>query len=81
MPHRKTALRLAAPVAALALALTACGGGDDDTGTDAKSGATAEAASPSPSRPVSGGDMAQGESATGKVAEDPGEVTYDVVAQ
>ncbi|MET7322490.1 hypothetical protein [Streptomyces sp. NPDC005549] len=81
MPHRETALRLAAPVAALALALTACGGGDDDTGTEAKSGATAEAASPSPSRPVSGGDMAQGESATGKVAEDPGEVTYDVVAQ
>ncbi|CAL9598363.1 hypothetical protein [Streptomyces sp. enrichment culture] len=84
MPHRKTALRLAAPVAALALALTACGGGDDDTDADAKgeatTGATA-AASPSPSQPASGGDMAQGESATGKVAEDPGEVTYDVLAQ
>ncbi|MFI8489526.1 hypothetical protein [Streptomyces rubrogriseus] len=84
MPHRKTALRLVAPVAVLALALTACGGGDDDSGADAKGGATAEAttqASPSPSRPVSGGDMAQGESASGKVAEDPGEVTYDVLAQ
>ncbi|CAM5637105.1 Lipoprotein OS=Streptomyces tendae OX=1932 GN=GUR47_37665 PE=4 SV=1 [Streptomyces tendae] len=80
MPHRKTALRLAAPVAVLALALTACGGGDDDSGADAKGG-TAAAASPSPSAPASGGDMAQGESATGKVAEDPGQVTYDVVAQ
>ncbi|MFG3126177.1 hypothetical protein [Streptomyces tendae] len=83
MPHRKTALRLVAPVAVLALALTACGGGDDDTGADAKGEGTTEsaAASPSPSQPVSGGDMAQGESATGRVAEDPGEVTYDVVAQ
>ncbi|MGV9282088.1 hypothetical protein [Streptomyces sp. NPDC003730] len=80
MPHRKTALRLAAPVAVLALALTACGGGDDDSGADAKGGRAATA-SPSPSAPASGGDMAQGESATGKVAEDPGQVTYDVVAQ
>ncbi|WP_406227878.1 hypothetical protein [Streptomyces anthocyanicus] len=84
MPHRTTALRLAAPVAVLALALTACGGGDDDSGADAKGGATTEAitqASPSPSQPASGGDMAQGESASGKVAEGPGEVTYDVLAQ
>ncbi|MET8395805.1 hypothetical protein B0E38_01978 [Streptomyces sp. 111WW2] len=89
MPHRTTALRttalrLAAPVAVLALALTACGGGDDDSGADAKGGATTEAttqASPSPSQPASGGDMAQGESASGKVAEAPGEVTYDVLAQ
>ncbi|MGW5785241.1 hypothetical protein ACWEWK_14720 [Streptomyces sp. NPDC003757] len=80
MPHRKTALRLASPVAVLALALTACGGGDDDSGADAKGGRAATA-SPSPSAPASGGDMAQGESATGKVAEDPGQVTYDVVAQ
>ncbi|MGW2296921.1 hypothetical protein [Streptomyces violaceorubidus] len=80
MPHRKTALRLAAPLAVLALALTACGGGDEDTGADEKGGASA-ASSPSPSRPASGGDMAQGESATGKVAEDPGEVTYEVLAQ
>lgn len=59
-------------------------GGDDDSGTDAKGGATTEAttqASPSPSQPASGGDMAQGESASGKVAEGPGEVTYDVLAQ
>jgi hypothetical protein len=80
VPHRKTVLRLAAPAAVLALALTACGGGDDDSGADAKSPATTEA-SPSPSQAASGGDMAKGESATGKVAEDPGEVTYDVVAQ
>ncbi|MEV8124898.1 hypothetical protein AB0P07_12425 [Streptomyces sp. NPDC085944] len=79
MPHRKTALRLAAPVTVLALALTACGGGDD-TDADAKSAATT-GASPSPSQPASGGDMATGESATGKVAEDPGEVTYEVLAQ
>ncbi|MFF8575899.1 hypothetical protein ACF06L_32250 [Streptomyces sp. NPDC015408] len=81
MPHRMTALRLAAPVAVLALALTACGGGDEDSkDTGAKSPATTEA-SPSPSEAASGGDLATGESATGKVAEDPGEVTYDVVAQ
>ncbi|WP_121711293.1 hypothetical protein [Streptomyces sp. E5N91] len=80
MPHRTTAPRLAAPVAVLALALTACGGGDDDSGADAKGGATTQA-SPSPSQPASGGDMAQGESASGKVAEASGEVTYDVLAQ
>ncbi|MFG2680093.1 hypothetical protein [Streptomyces sp. NPDC048392] len=80
MPYHTTALRLAAPVAVLALALTACGGGDDDAGADAKSSATTEA-SPSPSQAASGGDMAKGESATGKVEEDPGVVTYGVVAQ
>ncbi|MGC9498685.1 hypothetical protein [Streptomyces sp. WG7] len=77
MPHHKTALRLAAPVAVLALALTACGGGDD---TDAKSPESPDA-SASPSPTASGGDMATDESATGKVTEDPGEVTYDVVAR
>ncbi|MFJ6072944.1 hypothetical protein ACIQFU_19175 [Streptomyces sp. NPDC093065] len=80
MPHHKTALRLAAPVAVLALALTACAGGDDDTDAAAKNPATT-GASASPARPASGGDMAKGESATGKVAEGPGEVTYGVVAQ
>ncbi|MFJ7772905.1 hypothetical protein ACIQ1J_32120 [Streptomyces sp. NPDC097107] len=79
MPHHKTALRVAAPVAVLALALTACGGGDD-ADTDAKSPASPEAPA-SPSRAASGGELATGESATGKVAEDPGEVTYEVVAQ
>lgn len=79
MPHHKTALRVAAPVAVLALALTACGGGDD-ADTDAKSPASPEA-SASPSQAASGGELATGESATGKVAEDPGEVTYEVVAQ
>ncbi|MFF7724137.1 hypothetical protein ACFZDB_32955 [Streptomyces luteogriseus] len=79
MPHHQTALRLVAPVAVLALTLTACGGGDDTT--DAKSTGSARAeASPSP-EPTSGGEMGSGESATGKVAEDPGEVTYQVLAQ
>ncbi|MFH8975340.1 hypothetical protein [Streptomyces sp. NPDC017890] len=77
MPHHRTALRLAASVSVLALALTACGGGDD---ADAKSPTSPEASAP-PSREASGGDLATGESATGKVSEDPGEVTYDVVAQ
>ncbi|MFD0108730.1 hypothetical protein, partial [Streptomyces sp. NPDC127164] len=81
MPHHKTALRLAAPVAVLALTLTACGGGDD-TDADAKGkGSSSPEASASPSEAASGGDLATGESATGKVAEDPGEVTYEVVAQ
>jgi hypothetical protein len=79
VPHHKTALRLAAPVAVLALALTACGGGDD-ADADAK-GSSSPEASASPSQAASGGDLATGESATGKVAEDPGEVTYEVVAQ
>ncbi|MFD7246470.1 hypothetical protein [Streptomyces massasporeus] len=79
MPHHQTALRLVAPVAVLALTLTACGGGDDTA--DAKStGAAGAEASPS-SSPTSGGEMGTGESATGKVAEDPGEVTYEVLAQ
>ncbi|MFD5838454.1 hypothetical protein ACFWHV_33615 [Streptomyces collinus] len=79
MPHHQTALRLVAPVAVLALTLTACGGGDDTT--DAKSKGTAQAkTSPSP-EPASGGELGTGESATGKVAEDPGEVTYEVLAQ
>ncbi|MFF9810902.1 hypothetical protein ACF1G5_38450 [Streptomyces coeruleorubidus] len=79
MPHHKTALRLIAPVAVLALTLTACGGGDDKA--DAKSTKTGKSkVFPSP-EPASGGELGTGESATGKVAEDPGEVTYDVVAQ
>jgi hypothetical protein len=79
VPHPKTALRLVVPVTVLALALTACGGGGDKA--DAKSPDTEKAkVFPSP-EPASGGDMETGESATGKVAEDPGEVTYEVVAQ
>ncbi|CAM5491496.1 hypothetical protein [Streptomyces purpurascens] len=79
MPHHKTALRLVAPVAVLALSLTACGGGDDNAG--AKSPATEKAkVFPSP-EPTSGGEMGSGESATGKVEEDPGKVTYEILAQ
>ncbi|MFH9733593.1 hypothetical protein [Streptomyces sp. NPDC017260] len=77
MPHLKTAPRLAAPVAVLALALTACGGGDDAGAT----GPASPGVSAAPSRAASGGDLATGESATGKVAEGPGEVTYEVVAR
>ncbi|MEG3629036.1 hypothetical protein [Streptomyces poriticola] len=84
MPHHKTALRLAAPVAVLALALTGCGGGEEDDPADAKgaAGRTASArAGASPSEPASGGALAAGESATGTVAEEPGEVTYEIVAE
>lgn len=81
MLYRKTALRLAAPVAVLALALTACSGGDDEA--DAKSPATSQAkASPSASpEPSAGGAMKTGESATGTYEEDPGKVTYEILAQ
>ncbi|MFF8873526.1 hypothetical protein [Streptomyces massasporeus] len=79
MPHHQTALRLVAPVAVLALTLTACGGGDDTA--DAKSTGPAGAEASPSSSPTSGGEMGTGESATGKVAEDPGEVTYEVLAQ
>ncbi|MGI5428888.1 hypothetical protein [Streptomyces sp. CA-179760] len=79
MPHHTTALRLVAPVAVLALSLTACGGGGDNA--EAKSPATEKAkVSPSP-EPTSGGEMGSGESATGKVDEDPGKVTYEILAQ
>ncbi|MFE5396863.1 hypothetical protein ACFQ9U_20160 [Streptomyces sp. NPDC056568] len=76
VPHRTSPSRLAAPVAVLALALTACGaGGGEDV--DARSpGAPA-----APERAASGGDVAVGEAVTGKVAEGPGAVTYEVVAR
>ncbi len=65
MPHHTTALRLVAP-------------GDN---ADAKSPATEKAkVFPSP-EPTSGGAMKTGESATGKVEEDPGKVTYEILAQ
>ncbi|GHD30211.1 lipoprotein [Streptomyces violarus] len=79
MPHHTTALRLVAPVAVLALSLTACGGGDDNA--DAKSPATEKAKVFPSSEPTSGGAMKAGESATGKVEEDPGKVTYEILAQ
>ncbi|MFF3343800.1 hypothetical protein [Streptomyces sp. NPDC002779] len=80
MLYRKTALRLAAPVAVLALALTACSGGDDEA--DAKSPATSRAkASPAAPKPSSGGAVKTGESATGVYEEDPGTVTYEILAK
>ncbi|MEU9228974.1 hypothetical protein AB0D40_31990 [Streptomyces massasporeus] len=70
---------LAATVAALALALTACGGGDDTA--DAKSTAPAgeKVRETPPPSPASGGDMDPGQSAMGKVDEDPGTVTYEIL--
>ncbi|MFF1692353.1 hypothetical protein ACFVXC_01835 [Streptomyces sp. NPDC058257] len=65
MLYRKTALRVAAPVAVLALALTACGGGGDkDSAGTSK-----------------GGVRATGESATGEANEGLVSVVYDVTAQ
>jgi hypothetical protein len=77
--HRKTALRVAAPVAVLALSLTACGGGDD--APDAKAKQSTAQAAPSPTKAASGGKLATGESATGKVKEGDAEITYDITAQ
>ncbi|MFH8489093.1 hypothetical protein [Streptomyces longisporoflavus] len=66
MLYRKTALRVAAPVAVLALALTACGG------DDGKKEATGKA------KP---GARATGQSATGESKEGLVSATYDVTAQ
>ncbi|MFF1629557.1 hypothetical protein [Streptomyces sp. NPDC058272] len=77
MPHQKTTLRLAAPVAVLAFALSACGGGDDNS-DDKK---PAEPAETSQAQTASGGEMKAGESATGKVAEEAGSVTYEITAK
>ncbi|MEU9734049.1 hypothetical protein [Streptomyces sp. NPDC048002] len=81
MLYRKTALRLAAPVAVLSLALAACSGGDDEA--DAKSPATPAAeVSEAPSRAASrGGEMETGQSATGRYEEDRGQVTYEILAE
>lgn len=79
MRTHKTRPALAAAVAALALTLTACGGGDNTA--DAKSTAPAGEkvrSTPTPS-PASGGDMDPGQSAMGKVDEDPGTVTYEIL--
>ncbi|MGI5197364.1 hypothetical protein ACQEVY_27665 [Streptomyces sp. CA-288835] len=78
MLHQKTALRVAAPVAVLALALTACGGGEDKA--DAKKPAGKAKAAATPAEAASGGEMATGESAEGKVEEEDGKVTYDITA-
>ena len=66
MLYRKTALRVAAPVAVLALALTACNGGD---------GNKEEAGKFKP------GARGTGESATGTAGEGLVSVTYDLTAQ
>ncbi|WP_406474615.1 hypothetical protein [Streptomyces sp. NBC_01615] len=83
MQFRKTALRVATPVAVLALSLTACGGGDDDADAKPKQSESQSAAeaSQSPAEAASGGKLATGESATGKVKEGDAEVTYKITAQ
>ncbi|MEV0221832.1 hypothetical protein [Streptomyces sp. NPDC050704] len=78
MLRHKTALRVAAPAVVLALTLSACGDGDDTA--DAKKPSKPKAKA-SQAKAVSGGDMATGESATGKVEEENGTVTYDITAQ
>ncbi|MBM7169027.1 hypothetical protein JQK87_11480 [Streptomyces sp. G44] len=74
---KKTALRLAAPVAVLALALTACGGGDDKK-SEENPKADASRSRTEPAKPAA---LAAGESTTGKVEEGDATVTYDVAAQ
>ncbi|MEV0112302.1 hypothetical protein AB0H77_03455 [Streptomyces sp. NPDC050844] len=81
MLYKKTALRLAAPVAVLALALTACGGGDDEKSSSGKSKDKAAAADKPKAKPESGGELGTGESATGKVEEGDAPVTYEITAQ
>jgi hypothetical protein len=76
--HQVSALRVAAPVTVLALTLSACGGGDDNA--DAKAPAKPKVTA-SQAEAASGGELATGESATGKVEEEDGKVTYDITAQ
>ncbi|MGX1910613.1 hypothetical protein ACWIID_17375 [Streptomyces phaeochromogenes] len=79
MLRHNSALRAVAPAAVLALTLSACGGGDD-AGTDAKKSSQPKATA-SQSKAASGGELATGESATGKVEEEDGKVTYEITAQ
>ncbi|MFC8664664.1 MULTISPECIES: hypothetical protein [Streptomyces] len=79
MLRHNSALRAVAPAAVLALTLSACGGGDD-TGTDAKKPSRPKATASQAEAP-SGGELATGESATGKVEEEDGKVTYEITAQ
>ncbi|MGW3417738.1 hypothetical protein [Streptomyces phaeochromogenes] len=79
MLRHNSALRAVAPAAVLALTLSACGGGDD-AGTDAKESSRPKATA-SQSKATSGGELATGESATGKVEEEDGKVTYAITAQ
>jgi hypothetical protein len=76
---RTTTIRpaLAATVAALALTLTACGGGEKTT--DAKN--PAPAGEKVRDTPAPSGEMKLGESATGKVDEAPGAVTYEILPE
>ena len=80
MLRHKSALRAVAPAAVLALTLSACGGGDDNAATDAKKPSKPKATAPQ-AKPASGGELATGESATGKVEEEDGKVTYEITAQ
>ncbi len=79
MLRHKTALRAVAPAAVLALTLSACGGGDD-ADADAKKSPEPKATA-SQAKAASGGELATGESATGKVEEEDGTVTYEITAQ
>ncbi|MGV2921739.1 hypothetical protein [Streptomyces alfalfae] len=89
MLRKKTALRLAAPVAVLALALTACGGGDDEKseGKKADTSKSDSSGSGSGSADSAGSDAGKpsalkpGESTTGRTKEGDATVTYDIAAQ
>ncbi|MEV7197444.1 hypothetical protein AB0N81_37455 [Streptomyces sp. NPDC093510] len=78
MLHRKTALRVAAPVAVLALALTACGGGDDKKSDDKKADTAKSQNKPKPEEETV---LPAGKTTSGKVKEDEAFVTYDVAAE
>ncbi|MFG2440570.1 hypothetical protein [Streptomyces sp. NPDC048508] len=80
MSHPKPVRFIAAvPTVLLALTLSACGGGDDTASNKPAPDKATTAAVPSKS--ASGGDVGTGESATGKVAEDDGTVTYAITAE
>ncbi|GHB82114.1 lipoprotein [Streptomyces umbrinus] len=86
MLHHKNTLLFVASVAVLALTLSACGDADNSANADVKESSTpksntAPEAAASQSEGASGGELAAGESATGKVKEESGIVTYEITAQ
>ncbi|MFC9424783.1 hypothetical protein [Streptomyces sp. NPDC056987] len=86
MPYHKPArLSMAVSAVLLAVTLSACQGDDDGAGTTGQPAPSSKDASPaataSQAEAGSGGDVATGESVTGKVAEEEGPVTYEITAE